>query len=83
MDKVKLKYNKKIWKPKKDRWDIYNNLPKGAITKIAKECNTHIPYVSMILHGKKSDQWRVIEKAELLAAINIWKIRFCKYKSQL
>ena len=66
-----------------DRWDIYNSLPRGAKTRIAKKCNCGIMDVIRILEGKKEDKFGVIKEAELEAAINIWKTRFCKYESQL
>jgi transcriptional regulator with XRE-family HTH domain len=66
-----------------DRWDIYNNLPSGAKTRIAKKCGCSIFEVSRILEGRKEDVFSVIKEAELEAAINIWKTRFCKYRSLL
>ncbi len=75
--------NKKF-KPKLDRWDIINNLPRGGLTKIAKKCNCSIPHTKHILEGKRTDHSGVIKEAELVAAVNIWKTRFCKLaKSQL
>jgi hypothetical protein len=67
-----------------DRWDIYNNLPRGSIIKLSKQCNCSEPQVHGVLHGNKTDRQGIIKAAELLAAVNIWKTRFCKLdKSQL
>lgn len=73
----------KKFKPRLDRVDIYNNLPHGSLTKISKECGCSIVNVKAVLEGYRKDNFRIIETAELIAAINIWKTRFCKYKSQL
>ena len=72
-----------MYKARKDRYDIYNNLPWGAITKIAKKAGCSVPQVKGILEGKRKDNYGVIKEAELMAAIHIWKNRFCKFKSQL
>jgi hypothetical protein len=69
--------------PRLDRVDIYNNLPHGSLTKISKECGCSIVNVKAVLEGYRTDHFGIIKTAELMAAINIWKTRFCKYKSQL
>jgi len=70
--------------PRLDRFDIYNNLPTGAYSKIAAKLNISITQVSYVLSGKRKDNYGIIKEAELMAAINIWKSRFCKLaKSQL
>jgi len=75
---------KKRYKPRCDRWDIRNNLPTGAQIIIAQQCNCCKSYVNMVLAGKRKDSKEIIKAAELMAAINIWKTRFCKVtKSQL
>lgn len=66
-----------------DRWDIYNNLPYGAEKRIGKRLGITRQKVWKILHGKTLDEYGVIKEAELAAAINIWKMRFCKYESLL
>jgi AraC-like DNA-binding protein len=66
-----------------NRYDIYNNLPYGAIKLLAEETYTSSATVTDILMGKRPDRYQIIEKAELIAAINIWKTRFCKYESKL
>lgn len=71
------------WKPKKVRSDILQNLPHGALTKIAKQNNVSAAHVHNILNGKRNDNYNIVRDAELLAAINIWKDRFCKYPSKL
>ncbi len=69
---------------KKSRTDIYNNLPRGAITKLANEFNFSYPKIIRILCNETKQEYNeIIKKAELMAAINIWKTRFCKYKSEL
>ena len=72
-----------MYKARKNRWDIHNNLPHGAITKIAKKVGCSTTHVSYVLEGKRKDYYGIIREGELLAAINLWKTRFCKYKSQL
>ena len=78
---------KQIHRPRKnlkDRYDIYNNLPHGALTKIAKQCKCSVPQVKVVLEGERNDYFGIIKAAELMAALHIWKERFCKLdKSQL
>jgi hypothetical protein len=78
------------WKPKYhnnkarlDRFDIYNNLPIGGLSKIAENCSCSIVQVKNVLEGYRKDNQGIIETAELMAAVNIWKTRFCKHKSKL
>jgi hypothetical protein len=71
------------WKARKNRIDILNNLPHGALTKIANKVGCSTVNVLNILEGKRRDHFGVIKEAELIAAINIWKTRFCKFKSEL
>jgi AraC-like DNA-binding protein len=66
-----------------DRWDIYHNLPYGAEKRIGRKLGIDRYKVWRILHGKILDDYGVIKESELEAAINIWKTRFCKFKSQL
>jgi len=68
---------------RKDRWDIYNNLPIHAIQKIANETGYSYQTIWRVLHGVQPDRYDIIQRAELMAAINIWKTRFCKFKSEL
>jgi hypothetical protein len=75
---------KKPYKPKPDRWDIYNNLPHGGLTYIAEKCNCSVSQVKQVLEGKRKDNQTIIKESELVAAIHLWKTRFCKLgKSQL
>jgi hypothetical protein len=74
---------KSEWKSKKNRIDILNNLPHGALTKIADKVGCTNTNVLLVLEGKRGDNFGVIKEAEMEAAINIWKTRFCKFKSQL
>lgn len=74
---------KSYWKPRKNRIDILNNLPHGALTKISDKVGCSTVNVLYILEGKRSDNFGVIKEAEMEAAIHIWKTRFCKFKSQL
>lgn len=66
-----------------DRQDIYDNLPYGAEKGIGKKLGITRQKVWRILHGKTLDEYGVIKEAELAAAINIWKTRFCRYESLL
>jgi len=73
---------------RKDRWDIYNNLPKHGIRQIAKETGYSWTTVWRVLHGYQCNQRlfktkNVLKCAEGIAAIHIWKTRFCKFKSEL
>lgn len=72
-----------MYKARKDRFDIYNNLPHGAMAKIARKVGCSNSHVQYVLEGKREDHYGIIKEAELMAAINIWKTRFCKFKSQL
>jgi lambda repressor-like predicted transcriptional regulator len=72
-----------MYKARKDRFDIYNNLPHGAMAKIARKVGCNRSHIKSILEGKRNDHHGIIKEAELLAAVHIWKTRFCKYKSQL
>lgn len=74
---------KKEWKPRRIRDDIINNLPFGAQKEIATNNNVGKSYVNAVLNGRKKDTKNIIRDAELLAAINIWKTRFCKYPSKI
>jgi len=73
----------KQWKPRLDRFDIYNNLPAKSYTRISEVCGFSVAQVKNVLEGKRTDHQGIIREAELMAAINIWKTRFCKFKSQL
>lgn len=84
---LNIDYNPKIGinatSQHKDRYDIYNNLPHGALKILAKEVGCSTSNVKYVLEGKYKDNYGIIKKAELMAAIYIWKVRFCKYESQL
>ncbi|MFW6272159.1 MAG: helix-turn-helix domain-containing protein [bacterium] len=67
----------------KDRWDIVNNLEWGDKKFIAEKLGISQMQVHRVLEGKVEDKHKVIETAELVAAINLWKSRFCKYESKL
>ena len=74
----------KPYKRKLDRWDIQNNIPHGGLSRLAKQCNCSVTQVKHVLDGKRTDHQGIIKAAELMAAVNIWKTRFCKLaKSQL
>ena len=66
-----------------DRYDIYNNLPAGGLSRIAEICNCSNVQVKNVLEGYRKDNQGIIKVAESMAAINIWKTRFCKHESQL
>lgn len=76
--------SRKPSKPKLDRWDIYNNIPHGGLTLLSDKCNCSVSQVKHVLEGKRTDHQNIIKEAEHMAAINIWKTRFCKLaKSEL
>jgi hypothetical protein len=79
--KVQMSLNVPKYLP--DRYDIYNNLPYGAIVSIANEVGCSDAHVKLVLEGKRDDNYGIIKNAELKAAIHIWKTRFCKHESQL
>lgn len=70
----------KKFKPKIDRFDIYNNLPHGAMVFVSEKVECSKSHVTMVLRGKKKDLHGIIELTELIAALNIWNVRFCKYR---
>lgn len=78
---VKLDVCKETYLP--DRWDIYNNLLHGDLSKIAKKVGCSVPHIKGVLEGKRADYKGIIREGELMAAINLWKTRFCKYRSRL
>ena len=59
------------------------NLPSGGMRQIAKKVGCTDGHVNAVMNGKRSDNYGIIKEGELLAAINIWKDRFCKYTSEL
>jgi hypothetical protein len=71
------------WKPRKVRNDIINNLPFGAQKEIAIKNKVGKSYVNAVLNGRKKDTKNIIRDAELLAAINIWKNKYCKFESEI
>ena len=76
-----------INKARKKRDDILNNLPCGGGQAIANKLGCSGGHVSEVLNGRREDTTelnkKIIYEAEMLAAINIWKNRFCKFKSIL
>ena len=76
-----------IKKARKKRDDILNNLPYGGGKAIANKLGCSGCHVSEVLNGRREDTTelnkKIIYEAEMLAAINIWKNRFCKFKSIL
>jgi hypothetical protein len=76
--------NHSYYKPRIDRWDICNNLPSGGQILLSEQFGCHKAYITLVLQGRRKDTKGIIKAAELMAAINIWKCRFCKVeKSQL
>jgi len=69
------------------RDDILSNLATGDQKRISNECKKNRTYINNILDGRYNQNSplgiKIIKAAELMAAINIWKDRFCKYKSLL
>jgi len=75
---------KRNFKPMIDRWDIYNNLPPGGQAELSRELKCSQSHVYNVLHGYRKDNKEIIKSAELMAAIYLWKSRFCKIsESQL
>ncbi len=78
---------KQIIKARRQRLDIINNLPVGGMSLIARDLGYSKSYVFFVLNGYKSDTSisgkLIIAEAEKMAAINIWKKRFCKFKTLL
>lgn len=74
---------KKKFKPKIDRFDIYNNLPYGAHVYVSEKVDCSIVQVTRVLRGERKDHYGIIELAELIAAINIWNVRFSKYRRSI
>ena len=68
---------------RKDRYEIYNNLPIAGQRKIARKLGCTDSYVSSVLKGARTDHRGIIKEAEYMAAINIWKTRFCRFESEL
>ena len=67
------------FKPKIDRFDIYNNLPHGAQVYVARKVDCHKSHVTLVLKGERKDHHGIIELTELIAALNIWNVRFSRY----
>ena len=80
--KINLKPHILIKIPK-NRYDIYNNLPRNGVSQIAQKCGCSRTQVYRVLQGNAKDDYGIIKEGELIAAINIWKLRFCKYPSEL
>ena len=72
-----------ISKARPDRYDIYNNLPPKSLTLIAKKCKCSVVHTKRVLEGYRTDNHGIIKEAESIAAIHIWKTRFCRLKSEL
>jgi hypothetical protein len=69
------------------RDDILGNLATCDQKRISNECKKNRTYINNILNGRYNQNSplgiKIIKAAELMAAINIWKHRFCKHKSLL
>lgn len=83
-------YRKASRQPPIERIDILNNLKWGNQSIIADKFNTSSSHVSNILNGRNDTinintilSRNIIREAEMFAAINIWKTRFCKFESLL
>lgn len=63
-----------------DRYDIYNNLPHGAMKFISDKLGCSKTQVKHVLEGERTDNQGIIKEAELIAAKYIWIERFCKRK---
>lgn len=72
----------KKWKPKRVRDDIIPNLPLRAQKYLAEKNNVSKSYISNVLYGRKQNE-KIIQQAEIMAAIYIWQNRYVKYKSEI
>ena len=70
------------------RTDIINNLAKGDQLLLAKMFKSSQSHVNHVLTGSNPRvnqntelSKNITREAELLAAVNIWKSRFCKFES--
>jgi hypothetical protein len=71
------------FRARRDRWDIYNNLPYGAMSMIARKVEVPPSLVHDVLYGRVQDWHNIIPLAERIAALNIWKQRFCRFPSEI
>lgn len=77
---------KKTWKPRLIRRDIISNLPVGGQLILAAKLGLNRTEINAALNGRQISKEKkdiIIKEAELMAAINIWKTRFCKYPSKI
>lgn len=80
---IKLpKYREKPKPPK--RSDILNNLPSGAMVRIAKRLGTTKHNVSNTLHGRSTQTStlakEILDLAQVIAAVHMWNERFNKHE---
>jgi len=77
---------KKEWKPRLIRRDIISNLPVGGQLMLAAKLGLNRTEINAALNGRRISKEKkdiIIKEAEYMAAINIWKTRFCKYPSKI
>lgn len=77
---------KKEWKPRLIRRDIISNLPVGGQLILSEKLGMPKSQINLALNGRRISKEKkdiIIKEAELMAAINIWKTRFCKYPSKI
>jgi len=80
---IVIKNDQIIHPARHDRYDIYNNLPPGALSKIARKLKCSKTTVNSVLRGKIKDHHGIIPLGEKVAALWIWKQRFCRFKSEI
>jgi len=77
---------KKEWKPRLIRRDIISNLPVGGQLILSEKLGMPKSQINLALNGRRISKEKkdiIIKEAEYMAAINIWKTRFCKYPSKI
>lgn len=78
---------RKVIKLHEKRVDIIRNLVSGDLKKLSEKLNIEQSNISLILYGDVNQNTKrskkVIREAELMAATNIWKEKYCKHKSLL
>jgi hypothetical protein len=76
-----------IKKARKKRDDIINNLPYRGQKIISDKIGCSQSYISTVLMGIRDSSTllseQILMEAEMLAAVNIWQNKYCKFESTL
>lgn len=75
--------NKYKLKARANRTDIKKCLFHGDITRISRMVGCSRGNVNDVLEGNRTDHFDIIKEAEMIAAVNVWKTKYCKFKSEL